>query len=79
MGYGQVFKMEVKEIEKDVSLVFEGSPMRPLPVDYFDLEAPIVLSPIVSPYWDKRNCQPCYMPGMRIECPEELKKFVGLE
>ena len=70
LGYGQVSEIIVREMDKDVSLLYQDEPMRPLPVRGFDgLSASIGPSSVRSPYWDKLNCEMCYLPTMRLDCP----------
>lgn len=68
IGFGKITKVEVAEVEQDYSLFTpEGKPARSLPVeDYPNIKSQMVASPIMPPYWSKRNLVLCHTPTSPI-------------
>ncbi len=67
VGYGVVNSVEIEEVDDDISLVYNGRAMRPIPVSLCKQYEMAVPLPYRAPYWDPSNITLCVPPGERCE------------
>lgn len=70
VGWGAVREITYEEIEEDLSLVANGTAMRPIPVEMCSQYEEAVYLPYRSPYWDPTNVRLCVPPGARCKLKE---------
>jgi len=69
-GFGSVREIVVEASEHDWSVIKDGVPMRPIPVDdadQFELDCDVMMYfAFRPPYWHRLNLTECYMPLCRV-------------
>lgn len=64
-GYGEILNFTVEKIAEDYSLVKNGKPTRPIPIDAdikFEDDVQLFKHALLPPYWRTDNLVACYMP-----------------
>lgn len=65
VGFGPVRGWEIEGTPEDMSLVFKGLAMRPIPVEMCAEYDEVVSMSYAPPHWDPRNVTACVPPGGR--------------
>jgi CRISPR type IV-associated protein Csf3 len=77
IGYGQIAKWVVTEIENDRSITMPGGVSRHIPTDYGDYPNNKRSVSYKPPYWDRRYFVECYLPRWRFQSAEEFEAYTG--
>lgn len=67
IGWGSVRDIQIKEIDRDMSLIFENKAMRVLPVSMLKKYSETAYLSYKPPYWYKGNIDLCVPPGAECE------------
>ncbi len=77
IGYGNISKWEVAEIENERSITMPGGVARHLPVEYGVYPNNKRNVSYKPPYWDRRYFAECYLPKWRFATSEEFEEYTG--
>lgn len=67
MGFGWIKKIEIREIEKDYSIVRNGISMRYIPVEMVKNPKFYYPYPLIPPYFSKKFLTECVPPGIQVK------------
>lgn len=67
IGFGFIKRVEVREVEEEWGLVWNGVAMRPIPVRYLKSWEDAAWMAYKPPYWSKKSFDLCAVPFTRVE------------
>jgi len=67
IGYGFVKSFEIKEIDKDYSIIKDGKAMRAIPIKFLRSASDIARLAYKAPYWASENTDLCATPGASVK------------